>query len=314
MSSRGAKIYVGHLHPRTSERDLYDIFERYGRIYRIDLKHCYAFIDYNNRRDAEDAVYAMNGREIDGERIVVEWTRGTTRGRGRGYRPERSDYRVRVDNLPDHAHWQDLKDYFRRAGDVIYGDINGTTGVIEFRYPEDVSRAIKEFDRTRWNGSTIYVEEDSLRRHRSENRRKRSRSPSHSRSRSRNHRRIRSGSRSPKTKRRSKSPSKSRSKSPSKHKSPSQSRSKLKSKSKSRSKSRSKSKSRTPRHSRSRSTSRNRRDSRSHSTSRKSASPNRKRSASPDRRDTRFVEVKKEQNGEKTNQQEIDSGEGLNQG
>jgi len=310
MSSRGAKIYVGHLHPRTSERDLYDIFERYGRIYRIDLKHCYAFIDYNNRRDAEDAVYAMNGREIDGERIVVEWTRGTTRGRGRGYRPERSDYRVRVDNLPDHAHWQDLKDYFRRAGDVIYGDINGTTGVIEFRYPEDVSRAIKEFDRTRWNGSTIYVEEDSSRRHgRSDNRRKRSRSPSRSSSRSRNHRRPRSGSRSPRTKRRSKSPSKSRSESPSKHNSLSQARSKPKSKSKSRSPL-SKSKSRSPRHSHSRSTSRNR--SQSCSTSHKSASP-RKRSASPDKRVPREEVKGKEQNGEKTNQ-EKDTGEALNQG
>jgi len=305
MSSRGAKIYVGHLHPRTSERDLYEIFERYGRIYRIDLKHCYAFIDFNNRRDAEDAVYAMNGREIDGERIVAEWTRGTTRGRGRGYRPERSDYRVRVDNLPDHAHWQDLKDYFRRAGDVIYGDINGATGVIEFRYPEDVVRAIKEFDRTRWNGSTIYVEEEVSRRSSKSDKRKRSRSSSRSRSRSRNHKRARSGSRSPKTKRRSKSPSKSPSKANSKSRS--------KPKSKSKSKSNSKSKSRSPLRSRSVSPNRNR--SRSHSTSRKSASP-KKRIASPTK--GRTEEAKgRVQNGEKTNQSEPhekESGEGQNQG
>jgi len=279
-STRGAKIFVGHLHSRTSERELYDIFERYGRIHRIDLKHCYAFIDYNNRRDAEDAVHAMNGREIDGERIVVEWTRGNTRGRGRGYRPERSDYRVRIENLPEHAHWQDLKDYFRRAGDVIYGDINGTIGVIEFRYPEDVPRAIKEFDRTRWNGSTIYVSEDPTRKH--GRKRSRSRSDSRSRSRTRSRSRSRSYRRSPPRRRHTKSRSKSRDRgSPSaspKRKSPSPSKSPSRSKSKKRDTSKSVSPSPNKRRSKSPSVS----PKRVRSESKDRRSPSKSRSRSPD--------------------------------
>lgn len=43
---RGYTVYVGRLSSRTRERDLDDLFSRYGRIDRIDLKSSkgYAFI------------------------------------------------------------------------------------------------------------------------------------------------------------------------------------------------------------------------------------------------------------------------------
>lgn len=64
-------------------------------------------------------------------RIIVEWTRGGERQQ-RGPKPERSDYRVRVENLPSSVHWQDMKDHFRKCGDVVFGDRdrNGSNGNI----------------------------------------------------------------------------------------------------------------------------------------------------------------------------------------
>ncbi len=43
MSSR-TRIYVGHLAARTRERDLEDVFSRYGRIAHITVKYGYGFV------------------------------------------------------------------------------------------------------------------------------------------------------------------------------------------------------------------------------------------------------------------------------
>ena len=71
MSRRGYTVYVGHLDYRTRERDLYDVFDRYGRVARVDLKNRFAFVDYDDERDAEDAIRDMDGRTLDGERYSV---------------------------------------------------------------------------------------------------------------------------------------------------------------------------------------------------------------------------------------------------
>ncbi|XP_071831934.1 uncharacterized protein [Apostichopus japonicus] len=42
----------------------------------------YAFVDYDDKRDAEDAIRRENNREVEGQRIVVEWAHGPKRGFG----------------------------------------------------------------------------------------------------------------------------------------------------------------------------------------------------------------------------------------
>ncbi|XP_078669641.1 uncharacterized protein LOC144910415 isoform X5 [Branchiostoma floridae x Branchiostoma belcheri] len=86
MSSGPAQLFVGRLSKDCRVRDLEDIFEAYGRLLRCDIKYgismAYAFIDYEDRRDAEDAIKYENGREIRGSSIVVEWARGPSRRYG----------------------------------------------------------------------------------------------------------------------------------------------------------------------------------------------------------------------------------------
>ncbi|PIA38821.1 hypothetical protein AQUCO_02700193v1 [Aquilegia coerulea] len=74
------RLYVGHLSSRTRSRDLEDLFSRYGRVRDVDLKHDFAFIEFSDPRDADDARYSLNGRPIDGSRIVVEFAKGGPRG------------------------------------------------------------------------------------------------------------------------------------------------------------------------------------------------------------------------------------------
>ena len=84
MSSRRSehRIYVGRVSRRTSLRDLEHVFGKFGRIRDIDVKHDYAFIEYDDVRDCEDAISQMNGRTLDGQRLKVEMSgRGGERHR-----------------------------------------------------------------------------------------------------------------------------------------------------------------------------------------------------------------------------------------
>ncbi|XP_065831072.1 serine/arginine-rich splicing factor 3-like [Oscarella lobularis] len=74
-------VFVGRLSRSTRSRDLEDAFRRYGPMRRCELKTvgrgmAYGFIDYEDRRDAEDAIRHEHGRELLGCNIVVEWAKG----------------------------------------------------------------------------------------------------------------------------------------------------------------------------------------------------------------------------------------------
>lgn len=51
--------------------------------------YSYGFVEFDDNRDADDAVYELNGKDLCGERVVVEHARGPRRDRdgyGGGYR------------------------------------------------------------------------------------------------------------------------------------------------------------------------------------------------------------------------------------
>ncbi|KAM3961226.1 serine and arginine rich splicing factor B52 isoform 1-T2 [Aphomia sociella] len=251
----GSRVYVGGLPFGVRDRDLEKFFKGFGRIRDILIKNGYGFVEFEDYRDADDAVYELNGKELLGERVVVEPARGIDRSadryrrdryyerdRGRSryddynYRygpPTRTEYRLIVENLSSRISWQDLKDYMRQAGEVTYADAHKqhrNEGVVEFATHSDMRAAIEKLDGTELNGRRIRLVEDrrsSRRRTRSSSSRSRSRSRDRRRSRSRSNHSSRSRSRS-KSRPKSKSPvaksrSRSRSKDPSRSKSRSRS-------------------------------------------------------------------------------------------
>ncbi|XP_051118488.1 serine/arginine-rich-splicing factor SR34 [Andrographis paniculata] len=264
MSRSSRTIYVGNLPGDVREREVEDLFYKYGPIVHIDLKipprpPGYAFVEYEDARDAEDAIRGRDGYDFDGHRLRVELAHGgrghsssTDRHSGsrgpRGGVSRRSEYRVLVTGLPHSASWQDLKDHMRRGGDVCFSQVfnegSGKTGIVDYTNYDDMKYAVKKLDgsefRNAFSRGRIHVKEYDSSRSRS---RSRSRSPSYSKGRSNGRSRSRSLS---------KSRSRSRSKSP-KGKVPRRSRSRSKSASpgsrsgsKARSVSRSPSRSRSP--------------------------------------------------------------------
>uniref|UniRef100_A0A803JRG4 Serine/arginine-rich-splicing factor 4 n=2 Tax=Xenopus tropicalis TaxID=8364 RepID=A0A803JRG4_XENTR len=73
------RVYIGRLSHRARERDVERFFKGFGKIVEVDLKNGYGFVEFEDSRDAEDAVYEMNGRELCGERVIVEHARAPRR-------------------------------------------------------------------------------------------------------------------------------------------------------------------------------------------------------------------------------------------
>ncbi|PIO55522.1 hypothetical protein TELCIR_23090, partial [Teladorsagia circumcincta] len=78
MGRDETRVYVGNLPPDCREKDLEDIFAKYGKVRFIDIKGgrgpAFAFVEFDDARDAEDAVRGRDGYDFDGSRIRVEFT------------------------------------------------------------------------------------------------------------------------------------------------------------------------------------------------------------------------------------------------
>ncbi|GMN41645.1 hypothetical protein TIFTF001_010871 [Ficus carica] len=59
-----SRVYVGNLDPRVTERDLEDEFRMYGVLRSVWVARRppgYAFLEFDDRRDALDAIQALDG-------------------------------------------------------------------------------------------------------------------------------------------------------------------------------------------------------------------------------------------------------------
>uniref|UniRef100_A0A671NQW8 Serine/arginine-rich splicing factor 5 n=1 Tax=Sinocyclocheilus anshuiensis TaxID=1608454 RepID=A0A671NQW8_9TELE len=185
----GCRVFIGRLSPHARERDVEKFFKGYGHIREINLKNGFGFVEFDDHRDADDAVYELNGKELCSERVTIEHAR-SRRGRGGGpgmggrfsprfggYRkshsggsrygpPVRTEHRIIVDNLSSRISWQDLKDLMRKVGEVTFVDAHRTKkneGVVEFASHSDMKNAIDKLDGTDLNGRKLKLYEDRKR-------------------------------------------------------------------------------------------------------------------------------------------------------
>ncbi|CAF0883779.1 unnamed protein product [Brachionus calyciflorus] len=74
------QIYVGNLDRDISRREVENTFDKYGKMLTCEIKSkgnapSYAFIDFEDPRDAEDALRSENGKELRGRSMVIEWAK-----------------------------------------------------------------------------------------------------------------------------------------------------------------------------------------------------------------------------------------------
>ncbi|KAF4695477.1 Serine/arginine-rich splicing factor 1 [Perkinsus olseni] len=192
-----ARIIVSNIPSTLRERELDDIFYKFGRIESIEIRGArinessrrrtaYAYVQFRDWQDAADAAKSRNGYEIDGQPITVEvdaeygdYGGGYGKGGGSGSPSAYYDnmgmsekyYRVVVTNLPRGASWQDLKDKMRDAGECRFTEVTRDgVGVAGFAGQSDVERAVRTLDDTEMKShfgdtSIIRVEEFTDEKH-----------------------------------------------------------------------------------------------------------------------------------------------------
>jgi len=77
------KLYVGNLSFETTENDLQDMFEQYGKVSDVALmmdrtsgrSRGFAFVTMNDSTEANAALTAFNGKEVQGRTLTVNEAR-----------------------------------------------------------------------------------------------------------------------------------------------------------------------------------------------------------------------------------------------
>nr|CAD7454398.1 unnamed protein product [Timema tahoe] len=198
------KVYVGNLGSSASKHDIESAFSKYGPLKNVWVARNppgFAFVEYEDPRDAEDAVRGLDGTRVCGSRVRVEMSSGRSRRGGGGRRGlvHHADARIQgpalgavhlaahvrtlgtgvyVGNLGSSASKHEIESAFSKYGplkNVWVARNPPGFAFVEFEDPRDAEDAVRGLDGT--------------------SRSPRRRSRTRSRSRSRSARRSRSDSR-----------------------------------------------------------------------------------------------------------------------
>ena len=168
--SGDSRVFLGNLPPNCRVRDIENFFDKYGKVKNILIKQSkYGFAEFEDNKYAEDAVYDLHGKKLLGSRVTVEFAKGPKKGERRAPwvskygAPTRTKYALKVFNLSSRVSWQDLKDLFRKAGEVCFAEAHidrRNEARVEFQCEEDLDRVIRRYQGYDINGRKIELQKD----------------------------------------------------------------------------------------------------------------------------------------------------------
>ncbi|KAF9261398.1 hypothetical protein L218DRAFT_1078620 [Marasmius fiardii PR-910] len=165
------RLYLGKLPTDVRSDEVSKFFEPAGRIVDCRVMTGFGFIEFENSKDAEDAVRTFDGKNFMGSSLVVQFAKEGGRPR-RDHYEDRREYRhgarsrrppairIIVSGLSRDTSWQDLKDFGRDAGTVSFADIDRDVpgqGILEYPSRDDAERAVKQLDNTDLRGRPVRV-------------------------------------------------------------------------------------------------------------------------------------------------------------
>ena len=85
-------IYAGNLSYQLTEDQLQAIFAEFGEVDSVKLitdretgrAKGFGFVEMSNNSEAESAIEALNGKEVEGRKMIVNESRGKPAGGSRG--------------------------------------------------------------------------------------------------------------------------------------------------------------------------------------------------------------------------------------
>jgi RNA recognition motif-containing protein len=203
ISKREHRVYVGNLSYDVKYRDLMEFMRGAGEVLFAEVlvtptgvsKGC-GIVEFASPEDSQRAVRELSETPLLGRPVFIREDRevesrfgatpvpgkigmamaGQGLHAGPPPRPPSHNFfgshanpgnQLYVGNLPYQAGWQDLKDLFRSAGNIIRADINigadgrpKGSGTVVFETPKDAQQAISMYHGFDWYGRMLEVRED----------------------------------------------------------------------------------------------------------------------------------------------------------
>ncbi|KQK24009.1 serine/arginine-rich splicing factor RS31 [Brachypodium distachyon] len=147
-------VFCGNFDYDTRQADLERLFSKHGRIARIDMKSGYAFIYFEDERDAEDAIKRLANADFgyNRRRLSVEWSRQVepvpkNRDRPTGdAKPTRTLFVINFDPLRTKI--QDIERHFEPYGKISNIRIRKNFAFVRYETQEEASVAVKHTDKS----------------------------------------------------------------------------------------------------------------------------------------------------------------------
>ncbi|WOG88652.1 hypothetical protein DCAR_0207887 [Daucus carota subsp. sativus] len=142
-------VFCGNFEYETRQSDLERLFSKYGRVERVDMKSGYAFVYFEDERDARDAIRALDHYPFgyDRRKLSVEWAKGE-RGRHRdgsksvaNQRPTKTLFVINFD--PIRTRVQDVERHFDVYGKVLNVRIRRNFAFVQFETQEEATKALQ---------------------------------------------------------------------------------------------------------------------------------------------------------------------------
>ncbi|XP_030541004.1 serine/arginine-rich splicing factor RS31-like isoform X1 [Rhodamnia argentea] len=142
-------VFVGNFEYETRQSELERLFSKYGRVERVDMKSGFAFVYFEDERDAADAIRGVDNMPFgyDRRRLSVEWAKGE-RGRLRdgsksvaNQRPTKTLFVINFD--PIRTGVRDIERHFESYGKVLNVRIRRNFAFVQFETQEEATKALE---------------------------------------------------------------------------------------------------------------------------------------------------------------------------
>ncbi|XP_062225129.1 serine/arginine-rich splicing factor RS31-like [Phragmites australis] len=157
-------VFVGNLDYDTRHSELDRLFYRYGRIERIDMKSGFAFVYFEDERDGDDAIRALDGYPFGPgrRRLSVEWSRGDRAARRDGNKPAANTKPTKtlfvINFDPINTRVTDIERHFGPFGNISNVRIRRNFAFVQFETLEEATKALEATHATTLLDRVISVE------------------------------------------------------------------------------------------------------------------------------------------------------------
>ncbi|GAX78203.1 hypothetical protein CEUSTIGMA_g5645.t1 [Chlamydomonas eustigma] len=159
MSDRPERpIFCGNFEYDAEEREVLRLFERFGRVDRIDMKTGFAFVYMCDKRDADDAIRKLDDYEFGQKRrrLKVQWAKQSENDRKRELKPSTTLFVVNFDS--QRVRERDLERYFEYYGRITRVEIKRNYAFVQFDDIKDAQKAMEGTNGKQFMGRTITSE------------------------------------------------------------------------------------------------------------------------------------------------------------